>query len=75
MALNDRDITLGGNLGVDAYPGVANPTISSTSQNPLAANYVRCLMPLLLRLVRLRHWFIRTGNRPHDRRSRCWRWR
>jgi hypothetical protein len=41
MALNDRDPTLGGNLGVDAYPGVANPTSASMQPNPMAANFVR----------------------------------
>lgn len=45
MALNDRDITLGGNKGVDAYPGVANPTIASMAQNPLDSNFVRTHTP------------------------------
>ncbi|TFK45990.1 hypothetical protein OE88DRAFT_1668386 [Heliocybe sulcata] len=40
MSLNDKDITLGGNKGVDLHPGVANPTISSTHADPLAANFV-----------------------------------
>jgi len=40
MALNDKDITLGGNKGIDVHPGVANPTISSTHADPLAANFV-----------------------------------
>jgi len=40
MALNDRDPTLGGALGVDAYPGVANPTKAGTHSNPLASNFV-----------------------------------
>ncbi|KAH9890653.1 hypothetical protein C8Q73DRAFT_652508 [Cubamyces lactineus] len=40
MSLNDRDPTLGGNRGVSLHPGVANPTASSTHDNPLAANFV-----------------------------------
>jgi len=40
MSLNDKDVTLGGNKGVDLHPGVANPTISSTHADPLAANFV-----------------------------------
>ena len=35
MSLNDTDVTIGGNKGVDVHPGVANPTISSTHANPL----------------------------------------
>ncbi|KAI0928012.1 hypothetical protein AcW1_005393 [Taiwanofungus camphoratus] len=34
MSLNDKDTTPGGNNGVDLYPGVANPTTSSTHANP-----------------------------------------
>lgn len=41
MSLNDKDVTLGGNKGVDLHPGVANPTASSTHADPLAANFVR----------------------------------
>lgn len=41
MSLNDKDLTLGGNKGVDHYPGVANPTASSTHTDPLASNFVR----------------------------------
>ncbi|KAI9056884.1 hypothetical protein FKP32DRAFT_1419396 [Trametes sanguinea] len=40
MSLNDKDVTLGGNKGVDQHPGIANPTISSTHADPLAANFV-----------------------------------
>ncbi|KAI0654771.1 hypothetical protein C8Q70DRAFT_894382, partial [Cubamyces menziesii] len=40
MSLNDTDATLGGNRGVSLHPGVANPTASSTHDNPLAANFV-----------------------------------
>ncbi|EPQ58583.1 hypothetical protein GLOTRDRAFT_36620 [Gloeophyllum trabeum ATCC 11539] len=40
MSLNDKDISLGGNKGVDLHPGVANPTTSSTHADPLAANFV-----------------------------------
>jgi hypothetical protein len=40
MALNDRDVTLGGNLGVDVHPGLANPTSASTHSDPMAANFV-----------------------------------
>ena len=40
MSLNDTDVTIGGNKGVDVHPGVANPTISSTHANPLKANFV-----------------------------------
>lgn len=40
MSLNDTDVTLGGNKGVDHYPGVANPTASSTHADPLASNFV-----------------------------------
>ena len=40
MSLNDKDVTLGGNKGVDHYPGVANPTSSSTHADPLASNFV-----------------------------------
>ncbi|CAL1703660.1 unnamed protein product [Somion occarium] len=40
MALNDNDNTLVGARGVDVHPGVANPTISSTHADPLAANFV-----------------------------------
>ncbi|KAH9929641.1 hypothetical protein B0H21DRAFT_109906 [Amylocystis lapponica] len=40
MALNDKDMSLGGNKGVDLHPGVANPTTSSTHADPLAANFV-----------------------------------
>ena len=40
MSLNDTDVTLGGNRGVDLHPGVANPTISSTHADPLKANFV-----------------------------------
>ncbi|KDQ59565.1 hypothetical protein JAAARDRAFT_33142 [Jaapia argillacea MUCL 33604] len=38
MALNDREMS--GNKGVDIHPGVANPTVSSTHADPLAANFV-----------------------------------
>ena len=41
MSLNDTDVTLGGNKGVDMHPGVANPTSSSTHADPLKANFVR----------------------------------
>ncbi|RDX52674.1 hypothetical protein OH76DRAFT_1480298 [Lentinus brumalis] len=40
MSLNDTDVTLGGNRGVDLHPGVANPTISSTHADPMKANFV-----------------------------------
>ncbi|KAI0668513.1 hypothetical protein C8Q78DRAFT_1047498 [Trametes maxima] len=40
MSLNDKDVTLGANTAVDPYPGVANPTASSTHADPLAANFV-----------------------------------
>ncbi|KZT11614.1 uncharacterized protein LAESUDRAFT_741047 [Laetiporus sulphureus 93-53] len=40
MALNDKDMALGGNKGIDLYPGVANPTASSTHSDPLASNFV-----------------------------------
>ncbi|KZT67795.1 hypothetical protein DAEQUDRAFT_728794 [Daedalea quercina L-15889] len=40
MSLNDKDITLGGNKGVDLHPGVANPTTSSTHADPLGSNFV-----------------------------------
>jgi len=40
MSLNDKDVTLGGNKGIDLHPGVANPTSSSTHADPLAANFV-----------------------------------
>ncbi|KAI0648273.1 hypothetical protein C8Q79DRAFT_564826 [Trametes meyenii] len=40
MSLNDKDVTLGANTGADLYPGVANPTASSTHADPLAANFV-----------------------------------
>ena len=49
MSLNDKDVTLGGNKGVDHYPGVANPTASSMHTDPLASNFVRppfALVPL-----------------------------
>ncbi|KAI0691194.1 hypothetical protein BC835DRAFT_1417309 [Cytidiella melzeri] len=38
--MNDKDNTLIGARGVDVHPGVANPTISSTHADPLAANFV-----------------------------------
>ncbi|KAF9069933.1 hypothetical protein BDP27DRAFT_1324830 [Rhodocollybia butyracea] len=38
MAVNDR--TQGGAVGVDTYPGVANPTSSSDTSNPLVNNFV-----------------------------------
>ncbi|KAH9842556.1 uncharacterized protein C8Q71DRAFT_733397 [Rhodofomes roseus] len=40
MSLNDKDITLGGNKGVDTHPGVANPTSSSNHADPLGSNFV-----------------------------------
>jgi len=40
MALNEKDTTLFDAKGVDVYPGVANPTASSTHANPLASNFV-----------------------------------
>lgn len=48
MAMNDKDNTLIGARGVDAYPGVANPTAASSHTDPLAANFVRASQPLLL---------------------------
>ncbi|KAI0806956.1 hypothetical protein C8Q74DRAFT_1190080 [Fomes fomentarius] len=39
MSLNDNDVTLGGNRGVDLYPGIANPT-PSTQADPLKTNFV-----------------------------------
>ncbi|KAH9926138.1 uncharacterized protein B0H18DRAFT_1094758 [Fomitopsis serialis] len=45
MSLNDKDVTLGGNKGIDLHPGVANPTSSSTHADPLAANFVRVTDP------------------------------
>ncbi|KAI0340114.1 hypothetical protein BDW22DRAFT_440084 [Trametopsis cervina] len=38
--MNDKDSTLIGARGVDAYPGVANPTSASINSDPLAANFV-----------------------------------
>ncbi|KAI0792855.1 hypothetical protein C8Q75DRAFT_751706 [Abortiporus biennis] len=40
MSLNDKDPSLYGARGVDIHPGVANPTVSSTHADPLAANFV-----------------------------------
>ncbi|KAI0811141.1 hypothetical protein BC629DRAFT_1437059 [Irpex lacteus] len=40
MAMNDKDNTLIGARGVDAYPGVANPTAASSHTDPLASNFV-----------------------------------
>lgn len=45
MSLNDRDVTLGGTKGIDHYPGVTNPTASSTHTDPLAFNFVRIPIP------------------------------
>jgi hypothetical protein len=39
--MNEKDNTIIGARGVDVYSGVANPTISSISADPLAANFVR----------------------------------
>ena len=41
MATNDKDNIITGAHGVDTYPGVANPTVSSTHSDPYAANFVR----------------------------------
>ncbi|KAG8892171.1 hypothetical protein FRC00_012519 [Tulasnella sp. 408] len=41
MSLNDKDVTLGGAKGTDIYPGVANPTSSSNTSNPLTENFVQ----------------------------------
>ncbi|KAJ3794452.1 hypothetical protein GGU11DRAFT_844535 [Lentinula aff. detonsa] len=38
MSVNDRSV--GGAIGVDTYPGVANPTSSSDNSNPLVNNFV-----------------------------------
>ncbi|KZV70650.1 hypothetical protein PENSPDRAFT_664963 [Peniophora sp. CONT] len=38
MSVNDRE--LGGNKGVDTYPGVANPTIHNGVNDPMALNFV-----------------------------------
>ncbi|KAJ3763478.1 hypothetical protein EV360DRAFT_91852 [Lentinula raphanica] len=38
MSVNDRSV--GGAIGVDTYPGVANPTASSDTSNPLVNNFV-----------------------------------
>ena len=46
MSLNDTDVTLGGNKGMSLHPVVANPTASSTHDNPLAANFVRPHLPI-----------------------------
>ncbi|EGN95439.1 hypothetical protein SERLA73DRAFT_186440 [Serpula lacrymans var. lacrymans S7.3] len=40
MALNDKNMSIGGNKGVDIHPGVANPTSHSTHANPLSSNFV-----------------------------------
>jgi hypothetical protein len=39
--MNEKDNTIIGARGVDVHSGVANPTTSSISANPLAANFVR----------------------------------
>ncbi|KIJ68924.1 hypothetical protein HYDPIDRAFT_105455 [Hydnomerulius pinastri MD-312] len=39
MALNERDLSIGGNRGVDIHPGVANPTSHSMHADPLASNF------------------------------------
>ena len=45
MSVNDRE--LGGNKGVDTYPGVANPTTHNGVNDPMALNFVRaCSLPL-----------------------------
>ncbi|KIO28553.1 hypothetical protein M407DRAFT_242979 [Tulasnella calospora MUT 4182] len=41
MSLNDKDVTLGGAKGSDIYPGVANPTSSSDTSNPMTQNFVQ----------------------------------
>lgn len=41
MSLNEKDLTLSGNKGVDPYPGIANPTACSTHADSLEANLVR----------------------------------
>jgi len=38
MSLNDKELGVG--KGVDVHPGVANPTTSSTTSDPLATNFV-----------------------------------
>ncbi|KAJ4493497.1 hypothetical protein C8J55DRAFT_539923 [Lentinula edodes] len=38
MSVNDRSV--GGAVGVDTYPGVANPTSSSDTSNPMVNNFV-----------------------------------
>jgi len=38
MSVNDR--SLGGAVGVDTYPGVANPTSSSNISDPMSTNFV-----------------------------------
>jgi hypothetical protein len=48
--MNEKDNTIIGARGVDVYSGVANPTISSISADPLAANFVR-IHPVLLTLA------------------------
>ncbi|KAF8843627.1 hypothetical protein BDN67DRAFT_964107 [Paxillus ammoniavirescens] len=40
MALNDRELTLGGPKGTDVHPGVANPTSHSTHTDAPVSNYV-----------------------------------
>lgn len=45
MSLNDKDTTLGGPKGVDIYPGIANPTKSSDTSNPMINNFVSTDIP------------------------------
>ncbi|KII88985.1 hypothetical protein PLICRDRAFT_53482 [Plicaturopsis crispa FD-325 SS-3] len=40
MSVNDKDPFIGGNKGVETYPGVANPTSGGSITDPLAANFV-----------------------------------
>lgn len=68
MAMNDKDNTLIGARGVDAYPGVANPTAASSHTDPLAANFVR-VHSLFCRPVT--DSFIQ-GHGPNYGREGCW---
>ena len=52
MSINDRDPTLVGSLGVE-HAGVANPTKSSSSSNPIETNFVSSSRDILMHHVRL----------------------
>ena len=60
MSVNDRE--LGGNKGVDTYPGVANPTTHNGVNDPMALNFVRaCSLPLQFQTPDCL-----TGERPYN---------